>query len=238
MVLPPTPAAQSETAGLTPRPPSVPHVVHAHIPVGREHLLSFIQAYIQLAQKFSSELLAKQLDNSVLMPMLALGKGLAVQLSHPLLACCLQFQAASCEVVTSVGGLSAEEAERQAEAEERAWYLRTVNAFCRLAVLLRKSSHFNEFTQLPALASSELKRLLVVTLRSELQWAGRRLSRELEVLYRPELERDSADWDKVGAPGAGTLSHASKLYPMSVVLQPAYVILFDFTTMWIMCMCR
>lgn len=101
--------------------------------------------------------------------------------------------------MTSCGGVNAEEAERQAEAEERAWYLKTVNAFCRLAVLLRKSSHFNEFTQLPALASSELKRLLVLALRSELQWAGKRLSRELEVLYRADLERDNADWDKVCA---------------------------------------
>lgn len=86
----------------------------------------------------------------------------------------------------------------QRVAEEAAACLRTLNAFSRLAVSLRKQSSYTDFTSLPTqLDAAELKRLLVTALKSELRWAARRSVRELELLYRTELDKEGADWDKV-----------------------------------------
>lgn len=54
-----------------------------------------------------------------------------------------------------------------------------------------------ELTTLPPVSVAEVKRLLVGALRSELTWAGKRIVPELEILYRSELEKESADWEKV-----------------------------------------
>lgn len=56
-------------------------------------------------------------------------------------------------------------------------------------------------TQLPQVPGVELKKLLLSAMRTELRWASRRSCKDLELLFRADLEKDSGDWDKVGSTG-------------------------------------
>lgn len=137
--------------------------------------------------------------------------------------------------VASLDADAIQAAERAAEEEELEWYRATIESFSRLAVWLHKQHYvqrYPELTQLPQLATGELKKLLVDALRHELLWAARRSVPEVELLFRTDLDKDTGEWDKVHWQELQqliqwALEHVTPVGIMPGASQPFYVDLAD-----------